>query len=60
MFNLLKRQDGVAMLMVIAFMALSIPMITGSLAFASTLSRDSVVKTEILKRHYAALGGVQL
>ena len=45
------------MIMVIAFMALSIPLITGSLAFASTLGRDSVVKTEILKRQYAALGG---
>ncbi len=60
MLNFLNRQDGVAMLMVIAFMALSIPLITGSLAFASTLSRDSTVKTEILKRQYAALGGAQL
>ena len=55
MTNLLNRQDGVAMLMVIAFMALSIPLIAGSLAFASTLGRDSVVKTEILKRQYAGL-----
>ena len=47
------------MIMVIAFMALSIPLITGSLAFASTLGRDSVVKTEILKRQYSALGGDQ-
>ena len=47
MLSFLNRQDGVAMLMVIAFMALSIPLITGSLAFASTLSRDSTVKTEI-------------
>ncbi len=47
------------MIMVIAFMALSIPLITGSLAFASTLGRDSVVKTEILKRQYSALGGSQ-
>ena len=55
MKNFLNRQDGVAMLMVIAFMGLSIPLITGSLVFASTLGRDSVVKTDILKRQYAGL-----
>ena len=53
------RQEGIAMIMVIAFMALSVPMITGALALSGTLSRDSTVKTEILKRQYAALGGDQ-
>ena len=47
------------MLMVIAFMALSVPMITGALALSGTLSKDSTVKTEILKRQYSALGGDQ-
>lgn len=47
------------MIMVIAFMALSIPMITGALALSGTLSADSTVKTQILKRQYSALGGDQ-
>ena len=47
------------MIMVIAFMALSIPMITGALSLSGTLSSDSTVKTEILKRQYSALGGDQ-
>ena len=47
------------MLMVIAFMALSVPMITGALALSGTLSKDSTVKTEILKGQYSALGGDQ-
>ena len=59
MTSLLKGQQGVAMIMVIAFMSLSIPMITGALSLSSTLSRDSTVKTEILKRQYSALGGDQ-
>ena len=50
MTSLLKGQQGVAMLMVIAFMALSVPMITGALALSGTLSKDSTVKTEIRKR----------
>ncbi len=59
MIGLLRDQKGVAMIMVIAFMALSVPMITGALALSGTLSKDSTVKTEILKRQYSALGGDQ-
>ncbi len=59
MIRLLKGQQGVAMIMVISFMALSVPMITGALALSGTLSKDSTVKTEILKRQYSALGGDQ-
>ena len=59
MTSLLRDQKGVAMIMVIAFMPLSVPMITGALAFSGTLSSDSTVKTEILKRQYSALGGDQ-
>ena len=44
------------MIMVIAFMALSVPMITGALQLAQTFSIDSTVKTRILKRHYSGLG----
>ena len=59
MTSLFRGQKGVAMIMVIAFMALSIPMITGALFLSGTLSSDSTVKTEILKRQYSALGGDQ-
>ena len=34
-------------------------MITGALSLSGTLSSDSTVKTEILKRQYSALGGDQ-
>ena len=59
MTSFFRGQRGVAMIMVIAFMALSIPMITGALSLSGTLSSDSTVKTEILKRQYSALGGDQ-
>ena len=59
MTSLFGGQKGVAMIMVIAFMALSIPMITGALSLSGTLSSDSTVKTEILKRQYSDLGGDQ-
>ena len=49
-------EKGVAMIMAIAFMALSVPLVTGALTFAGALSSDSVVKTDILKRQYAGLG----
>ncbi len=55
MTSLFRDQKGVAMIMVIAFMGLSIPMITGALALSGTLSSDSEVKTRILKRQYSGL-----
>ena len=57
MKNLLRSQEGaLGMIMVIGFMALAVPLITASLFLSSALSRDSQVKTDILKRQYAALG----
>ena len=57
MKNLLRRQEGaLGMILVIGFMALAVPLITASLFLSSALSRDSQVKTDILKRQYAALG----
>jgi len=57
MRNLLHRQEGaMGMILVIGFMALAIPLITGALVLSGSLSRDSQVKTNILKRQYAALG----
>lgn len=59
MRKLLRCEKGTAMLMVIAFMGLAIPMIVTTLGLASTLSIDSQVKTEILKNQYSALGADQ-
>ena len=57
MRSLLHRQEGaLGMILVIGFMALAIPLITGALVLSGSLSRDSQVKTNILKRQYAALG----
>lgn len=51
-----RRQEGVAMLMVLCFMAISIPIITASLAFTGTLIKDSEVKHRILVNQYASQG----
>jgi uncharacterized repeat protein (TIGR01451 family) len=57
MRNILKRQEGaIGMIVVIGFIALAVPLVTASLVLSGALSRDSVVKTDILKRQYAALG----
>jgi uncharacterized repeat protein (TIGR01451 family) len=57
MKKLLQRQDGIAMIFVMAFMALSIPMVTAALGLASTLSLDSRIKTSLAIDQYCALGG---
>jgi len=55
--HLLRSQEGaLGMILVIGFMALAVPLITASLFLSGALSRDSQVKTDILKRQYAALG----
>lgn len=57
MKNLLRSQEGaLGMILVVGFMALAIPLITSSLVLSGTLTKDSVVKTDIMKRQYAALG----
>ncbi len=57
--ELLHGQDGAAMLIVLSFMALSIPMVTGMLSFAGTLSKDSQTKTKVLQSQYASQGCTQ-
>lgn len=60
MRNKLRGESGsVAMLLVIAFMALSIPLITTGLGLSTVLSVDSKVKTQILNRQYCALGAME-
>ncbi|MFQ6027850.1 MAG: hypothetical protein ACE5Q6_10200 [Dehalococcoidia bacterium] len=56
MKKLLSKQQGVGMIMVLAFISISVPVIGGGLALSGTLSEDSRVKTDILKRQYSALG----
>ena len=57
--RLLQRQNGVSMLIVLGFMALSVPLVTGLLSFSGTLSKDSRTKTAILQGQYSAQGCTQ-
>ncbi len=54
-----KRQQGIGLLLALAFMAVALPLVTGALALASSLSIDSGVKERILKRQYSLLGASQ-
>ena len=54
--RLSRNQEGVALVMVLGFMALAVPMITGALALAGSLSNDSYVKNKIAKKLYTELG----
>ncbi len=55
----MSGQRGIALIMVLAFLAVAAPVITGALALSSNLSLDSGVKERILKRQYALLGASQ-
>jgi hypothetical protein len=54
--QLLRQQSGIGMIMVLAFISISVPIIGGALSLSGSLSKDSQVKTNILKRQYSALG----
>ena len=54
-----EREEGVALVMVLAFMSIAIPLVTAALGLASALSVDSRVKTRVAKSQYSALGGAQ-
>ncbi len=45
--------------MVLAFMALAVPLIVAALGLASTLSIDSGIKTRLAKGQYSAMAGTQ-
>ena len=53
---LISERGGVAILLVLAFMAFGVPIITAALKLSSTIAIDSRVKTNILKRQYCDLG----
>ena len=60
MGGLWRGEHGQALLIVMAFMLLSLPLVTSALGYASVLLLDSRVKNNLLKRQYSALGGQQL
>ena len=54
-----RGERGAVLVLALAFMGLTVPLITAALGLASTLSVDSRVKTQIAKHQYSALGGDQ-
>ena len=56
---LASGEQGLAIIFVLAFMALAVPLTTGALKVASTLSIDSRVKTENALDHYSLVGATQ-
>ena len=60
MIRLLRRaQEGQILVLALALMFLSVPLVTSALTLAGSLSIDSRVKTNVLKRQYAGLGAQQ-
>ena len=59
MRRLMSRQDGQALIIVLAFMFMSVPLMAGVLQLASTMALDSRTKTLILKSQYTSLGAQQ-
>ena len=60
MRRLLKTGErGQAIIIVLAFMVLAVPMVTSALALATTLTLDARSKTRLLKNQYSALGAQQ-
>ena len=59
MKSLLTGDEGLAMVIVVGFMALSIPLLTAALSLAGTLSADSRVKLEIARGQYSNIGALE-
>ncbi|MBI4339819.1 MAG: isopeptide-forming domain-containing fimbrial protein [Chloroflexi bacterium] len=57
--HLWRGQQGTALPLAIAFIALAVPIVTAALGLASALSSDSRVKTGILKSQYCVMGADQ-
>lgn len=51
------QRGGIALMTALAFTALAVPLITGALGSASSVSIDSRVKADILKGQYSVAGG---
>lgn len=57
--NHLGSERGAGLIVVLAFMVLTVPLLTGALALASTLSIDARTKNGILRSHYSTIGASQ-
>lgn len=57
--HLRDSESGVAMVMVLVLVALSVPLVTTALGLSSTLAIDSGVKTRLLEGQYSALGSTE-
>jgi hypothetical protein len=53
------EEGGIGTLMVVGFVAISVPMLTAALALAGTLSHDSQVKNNLAKNQYSSIGAIQ-
>jgi len=51
-------QEGGALVMLVAFMALAVPLVVAALQLSSTLAIDSRVKTHLMKSQYSSMSGV--
>ena len=56
MCSLLRGQSGTALIFVLAFMALAVPLTTAALSFVSTAALDSAIKTQSVHSQYANQG----
>jgi hypothetical protein len=54
--GLIRHEQGVSLVMALAFMALAVPVVTAALGLASTLSIDSRVKADLTKRQFSTIG----
>ena len=59
MCSLLRGQSGTALIFVLAFMALAVPLTTAALSFVSTAALDSAIKTQSVHSQYANQGASQ-
>ena len=58
--RLLRKENGVTMVLALAFMAISVPIITAALGLASTLTVDSTVKSQIAQDQFSRIGADEL
>ena len=54
-----SEKGAAALMMLLAFMVMAVPLVTAALSFASTLSIDSRNKTLRLKSQYSSMSGTQ-
>ena len=55
--NRLTQETGFAMMIVVGFMALAVPLLTSTLALGGALSKDSLIKFNIAMNQYSSAAG---